>query len=341
MRRSSNVFLGAILIVVGVIFMAFNYDLIDFDLTFRKVAQFWPVLLILAGLAVLLHERRSFYNPTTALLVAFAIPLAIYSMASNGVRRLENKIGEDFDFKWDDDDNSFEYDWKESEGGDAYESEERNYDNGSRTEQDFAVPFNSKSDKVKLHVGGGAAEFHLEDSPKDVFGARTLLNAGSYQISDELRGNSHDIDFEMKKRKNKSFHFGDGDNNEVFLKLNKKPLWDIELGIGAGDLDFDLSPYKVEKLEINTGAAAIKVKLGDMLKESHVDVESGVAKVSLSVPQNVGCEIRMDGALNAKDFDGFEKQENSHYRTSNFDTADKKIYISVSSGLSSVSVDRY
>ena len=113
------------------------------------------------------------------------------------------------------------------------------------------------------------------------------------------------------------------------------------MGIGAGDLDFDLSNFKVKDLEIKTGAAAIKVKLGDKLDEARVDVESGVAKVEIDVPENIGCEIKMKGSLNSKDFDNFEKHGNLTWRTSNFDASSKRIYIDVSSGLSSVSVDRY
>lgn len=332
MRKRSNIFLGALLVAVGVIFLGFNYDIFTFDFTFRQIAAFWPVLLILAGVAVLLHERRSFYNATTALLVAFAIPLAIYSAASDGVDEIKSELKDELNFEFDDDDwNNDREDWSEG----SYR------DNGDRVEQDFNIPFNADVNRVRLKVGGGAAEFHLKESTDQAFAAKTLLTAGAYQISDEQKGDLHDIEFEMKDRKNKSFNFGENGHNEVFLKLNKKPVWDIELGIGAGDLEFDLSEYKVENLEVKTGAAAIDIQLGDLVKEARVKVESGVAKVSLAVPEEVGCEIHMDGALNSKDFDGFRKENNSNYRTDNFETAEKKIYIDVSSGLSSVSVDRY
>ncbi|MGR3809498.1 LiaI-LiaF-like domain-containing protein [Jiulongibacter sp. NS-SX5] len=333
MRKKSNIFLGAILVAVGVIFLGLNYDFINFDYSFRQIAAFWPVLLILAGVAVLLHERRSFYNPTTALLVAFAIPLAIYSVASDGVEEIKDELETELNFDFDDDD----WDYERKKWSESGSSSER----GDRTEQDFGIPYSSKADKVKLKVGGGAAEFHLRESESDVFGATTLLNLGSYQISDGLKNGVHDIEFEMRERKNKSFNFSDDNHNEVFLKLNKKPLWDIELAIGAGDLDFDLSEYKIENLEIKTGAASVDVKLGDLLDKTYVDVESGVAKVAIAVPEEVGCEIIMDGALNSKDFDGFKKEGSSTYRTDNFNSASKKIFIDVSSGLSSVSVDRY
>ncbi len=332
MRKRSNIFPGALLVVIGVIILGFNYDLFRFDYSLRQVSAFWPVLLILAGVAVLFNEKRSFYNPTTALLVAFAIPLAIYNFAADGVDEIKSNINKEFHFDFDDDN------W------DSYR-DKRSGDSsvrvGDRIEQDFEVPLNDKIEKAKLKVGGGAAEFHLEEAKKGIFEAKTLLMSGTYKLSDYQSDDVQDIEFEMKGH-NRNFRLGDGElHNEVFLKLNKKPVWDIELGIGAGDLAFDLSSFKVEKMEIKTGAAAVDVKLGSLLDESRIEVESGVAKVKLAVPESVGCQIKMDGALNSKDFEGFSKKDGSIYQTANFNEASRKIYIKVSSGLSSVTVTRY
>ncbi|MFT4734951.1 MAG: putative DNA binding CopG/RHH family protein [Arcticibacterium sp.] len=335
MRNNSNVFLGAILVAVGAFFLAFNYDLFDFEYSFRTIAKFWPILLILAGVAVLLHEKKSFYNPTTALLVAFAIPLGIYSAASDGVDEISGEFKDNFHLDWDQDE-----DWDDSdrkgynEGSDAVKK-------GKRTEQKFSVPMTNGLEEASLSFGGGAAEFHLKKSKNDLFEATTLLNIGNYRLSDELTNNRHEIDFEMKSRQNKNFNFSDNDHNEIFLELSTKPIWSIDMSIGAGDLDFDLSGFKVKNLDIHTGAASVDVKLGDKLKKVSVQVESGVAKVEISVPENVGCEIEMDGALNSKDFDNFQKKDNSTWRTADFTKADKKIYIKISSALTAVSVNRY
>ncbi|MFT5884443.1 MAG: hypothetical protein ACI9IP_000898 [Arcticibacterium sp.] len=335
MRKNSNVFLGAILVAVGAVFLAFNYDLIDFEYSFRTIAKFWPVLLILAGVAVLLHEKKSFYNPTTALLIAFAIPLGIYSAASDGVDEISEEFKDEFHFDWDEDE-----DWDESDRG-SYNEGSEGLKKGKRTEQKFSVPLTNGLEEASLNFGGGAAEFHLKESKNDLFGATTLLHTGNYRLSDELKNNRHEIDFEMKSRKNKSFNFGDNDHNEIFLELSTKPVWSVDMSIGAGDLDFDLSSFKVKKLDIHTGAASVDVKLGDKLEKVNVEVESGVAKVEISVPENVGCEIEMDGALNSKDFNNFLKEGNSTWRTADFNKADKKIYIKVSSALTAVSVNRY
>ena len=87
--------------------------------------------------------------------------------------------------------------------------------------------------------------------------------------------------------------------------------------------------------------ASVDIKPGDKQDRVDVDIESGVASVKIKVPESIGCEIKMDGALNAKDFDNFEKIKGGVWQTKGFDKTTKKIYLNVDSGLSSLKVDRY
>ncbi len=337
MKKQGNIYKGAFLIAFGFIFLAINYNWLDFDWSFRELAKFWPLMIILAGVAVFFNEKRTIYNATSALLIAFAVPLAIYSASHNVAKKVRDEINDDLNFHWDDHD--FDDDGKEYSTDDDDFSRRR-----KRTEQDFTVKLESGISEASLDFSGGAAEFHLEDSPVNLFEAKTRLNKGSYTLSEQKLGSVHDIEFNMKSRKKDGvdINFGDKEiDNDVYLKLHKSPVWSMDLNIGAGDMKFDLSPYKVKNLDIKTGAAAIDLKLGDLTQESKIKVKSGVAKVEIKVPKSVACEIIMDGALNAKDFDDFSKVSSGKWRTDNFDSASKKVYISIESGLSAVKVKRY
>ena len=330
MKKKNNYFLGGLLIILGAFVLAYNLNLLDFNYTFTKIASFWPVLLIVAGLAVLLDDNKSVSNPVTALLIALTIPLAIYSLVHSGVDKLKNNFQEDVGFNWD----SGDY------NEDQYHGDGKNA-NKNRVEQDFTIPIGGDIEEAKLDFGGGAAEFFLETTDNSLFEAKTLLSSGSYKLSESNNGTAHDIEFELKGNNGKNFNFSDNDHNQVFLKLNTKPIWDLEMGIGAGDLGFDLSPFKVKKLEVKTGAASLNLKLGDKVDDMEVQVKSGMAKVELEVPESVGCQIKMDGALNDRSFDGFKKVNDNTWESDNFKTASKHIEIEFASGLSSVGVKRY
>jgi hypothetical protein len=328
MKNNGNVFWGAILVALGVLMLGVVNDWFQFEVSMREIAKYWPILIIIGGIAVFFTPKRTVFNPTTALLVAFAIPLAIYNASTAAIDNVKAEFNDDFDFDVEMDDN-FTFDTDSM--------------NSSNSSQNFSVPFDSSVQEVNLEIGGGAAEFFLsEASSSDVFSADTKLFKNKFNLEDEKKGTTQDISFKMSsKNGSDNFHIGKGMNNDVNLKLNKAPIWNLDLGIGAGELKFDLSDYKVKDIKMETGAADISLKMGNKLKESKVRIESGVAKVKILVPQNAACQIKMDGALNTKDFDGFSKSSSRTWKTENFETASNKIYLEINSGLSAVSVDRY
>ncbi|SOE24152.1 hypothetical protein SAMN06298216_4516 [Spirosomataceae bacterium TFI 002] len=333
MKNRSSVFFGALLVAFGFFLLAFNYDLINFS--FRQIARFWPALLLIGGLAVIVHPKKAFFNTVTALCIAFTIPLAIYSSASDGIDRVTDKIDNDFHFDYDTED-SDDFDF-----GDSDENVKKS--DGNIIEQDYSLPMNSAVERAKLDFGGGAAEFHLSETTDNIFEAKTSLTAGTYRLSDQIKGNLHDIEFNMKsKNQNNRFKINEDFDlqNDVYLKLNTKPIWDIDIKLGAGDLNFDLSKYKIEELDIETGAASVDLKLGANQDEMKIDVSSGVASIRLNIPEPVGCRIKMNGIFNSKDFEGFTK-EGEYYVTSNYKSASKKIEVKMSSAMSSLEIDRY
>ncbi len=328
MKNKNNIFWGAILVAFGFYFLGITNDWFQFEISMREIAKFWPLLIILGGIAVLFNERKTIYNPTTALLVAFAIPLGIYHASNSAVDNFKEEINDEFNFDWHDNDDDYDSDSTE---------------NFNSSTQNFSIELDKEIEEATLEIGGGAAEFHLEEtSGNNLFQAETKLFGGKYSLTEEKKGKLHDIEFTMNNKNNsRSFKFGKGESNDVYLKLNKKPIWNIDLNIGAGDLKFDLSQYKVKSIDVKTGAANLNLKMGSLVPNSLINVESGVAKVKISVPKESACEIEMDGALNAKDFEGFSKSSTGTWRSSNYDISKNKVSIKIKSGLSAVSVERY
>lgn len=331
MKNNSSIFWGAILVAFGFLMLGIVNDWFQFEVSIREIAKFWPLLIILGGVAVLFNPKKTVFNPTTALLVAFAIPLAIYNASTTAIDHVKDKIEGDLNFDFDEDfeDSDFTFD------EDSLKKE--------NFSQNFNVPFDGSIEEVDLEIGGGAAEFFLsEPESGNLFEANTKLFGNKFNLEEEKIGSKQEIKFKMNsKNNNNNIRMGKGMNNDVHLKLSKSPIWNLDMGIGAGELKFDLSEYKIKDISLKTGAADISLKLGDKMKESKVKVESGVAKIKISVPKGVACQINMEGALNAKDFDGFTKTNSGTWKTDNFDSTDKKIFIDLESGLSAVSVNRY
>ncbi|MNQ91846.1 hypothetical protein D3C85_1072450 [compost metagenome] len=113
------------------------------------------------------------------------------------------------------------------------------------------------------------------------------------------------------------------------------------MSMGAGEVDFDFSEYKVRTFNFDGGAAALDIKVGDLLPITDVNVKTGVADVKINVPNASGCRIKTKTGLSAKDFNGFTKLKDGVYETPNYSTSTKKIFINLDGGLSNFEVKRY
>ena len=203
--------------------------------------------------------------------------------------------------------------------------DDEEYDSTNSSDTNFYF-FNSKEEikHAKLSFNAGAGSFNLVN-PTDtsIFSAQVSGKDKNYTLISKVEGSNADIEMEMKQS-----------------RFNK-PEWELYFDIGAAAIDLDLSPYNVQKVDIDMGAASLKIKLGDLNKETKFYVDAGASSIEISVPENVGCEIRTDVSLSSKEFDRFNKINSDLYRTDNFEKAEKKIYLYINSGVSSINVKRY
>ncbi len=326
----NNVIFGIVLVLLGLFALGLVNDWLSFDVTMRQVAKFWPLLIVLAGVAVILHEKRTVFNSTSVLLIILAIPFAVYNCTSNVAHEFKKELHDGFDINISEDDNDFTFE----------EGLDNDTASTSSVGQTFIIEKKPEVTHGKLKISGGASEFLLgESDAKSIFSADTKNSKIPFKVSENVSGNEHDIDFKMKDDNVKIK--GSPLKNKVRVFLNPEAIWDIKMELGAGQVIYDLSKFKVEKLKIESGVANVNIKLGDLLDESTVNVESGVAKYKIQVPENVGCEIKMDGAFNSKNFSGFERVKSGLYRSEGFDKAKKKIYLNFENAITSITVDRY
>jgi hypothetical protein len=115
----------------------------------------------------------------------------------------------------------------------------------------------------------------------------------------------------------------------------------MKFAVGASRLDLDFSPLLVERVSLEAGASQLRVRLGDRSDEIRLAVSSGVSSVRILVPHSSACEINADSPLSRKSFKDFSRTNEGTYRTENFASSAKKVFISLQSGISNLTVVRY
>jgi len=325
--KSRSLFPGILLITLGILFVGRNYGLFHLDWSF--FSRFWPVLLILAGIHTILKRQQSSAVLITTVLLGVAVPLAIISaFRANDWGRGDRH-----------DRHESHGDWHDSEEEEEVTVDEENERDYRLNVNHFTEPMSADIQEARLSFGSGAGKVKIGATSDSLIEADTRVTLTNYSMSVNRESQVADIDLKLKDNELniKSGKF----ENVVDLKLNTRPIWSFDVDFGAGQADLDLSPYLVRSVKLDAGAADIDLKLGDRSANTDVDIESGVASVTIKVPKSAGCQVESKGALNVKKFDGLSEVGDGLFQTPDFDKATKKIIIRYEGGMSRLKVERY
>lgn len=305
--KTSQFFWGLFFISLGGLVLIGN--LTDISFRWSTAWKFWPTVLILIGLSIMIKNQIG--KNFIAALAGIILALSIYSSVS----ATTNLITDSFEIVFDDDASA------------------------SFDTTKFSQDYNDSIKTAALHFNGGAGSFKLFSATDKLvdFQAEGLKDMYSLRRNDS--GTYSEIFFDMK---GKSIKIGKQNyKNSVEISLNPNPEWDLNFDVGASSLDLDLTQFKVRNTEINMGAAALRIKYGNLVTTSDLKISAGASDIDILIPKDIGCEIKTDAELSSKNFKGFDKIKSDIYRTKNFNTAEKKLYIKIDCGISSIDVDTY
>ena len=305
--KTSHIFWGTLFIVLGLLILINNFS--PLGLFWGNIWQFWPVVLVLIGVSMLIKNIAG----KAVIAGAAALVLAIIIFAS--INFTTCFIDNDFEVVID-------------------EIGNRNF-----AVTEYRESFDPSTSKAVLRIDGGAGSFKIDSTTENLIYAKTEGIEDNYKFSKSESDSTVDISLKMKKTR---FHFGKSSyKNNVEIALNEKPLWDIRVNLGAASIKMDLTQHKVDNIDVDMGAASLDVKLGALAENTRFKIDAGASKIQISVPEEVACEIKTDDVLSSNNYSGFQRVKSGLYRTSNFDEVNKKIIIDIDCGVSSIEVSRY
>jgi hypothetical protein len=302
--KTGRIFWGVLFVAAGVLLLLERMDI--FYVEWSWMWKFWPLLLVVWGVVILLGNKQ----PGKAIVVGLlAIGVALFVFST-------------FNFGWNW--NWQSHDWQA---------------NAAEYDQELVQPFDSTVNHASFTLQSGAGAFTIEDTTTQLMEASTHSSLGRYVCDLDKGGNAQRVTLALEGHEH---HWSGGRiRNNARIRLNSAPVWNIKFELGASSMEADLTRYAVERLVVEAGAANIKLTLGDKADESRVSVQTGVSQLHVSIPDSVGCEIRAEAPLSHKDFRGFTKIHSGVYQTDNFETAKKRIYLDLHAGVSNLSVKRY
>lgn len=327
--KSDKLVPGAILVLLGVVFLLDNFHVINFD--WMNILYLWPIFLIMGGISLVFAGNRS----PLATILKLAVVIGCFALLVFG------NFGKRYHFwpnAW-----TFHSDDYDNDNDDD-DSDTTNTDQGVVKiggDKTFKEEYSAGIKHARLNITGGATVYNLSDTTADLFNATTQELYGKYTLNHSKEDSVYVLNLDLKN--NKGFHFDSDDrkNNRADIKLNTNPVWDIDATAGAAHLNFDLSKFKIKSLSLSGGAASFDVKLGVPVGSTNVEVAAAASRIVISVPKGTACRISSNTGLSSNEFDGFSKKSDNDYETDGFDAAKNRILIHMSGGISDFKVNRY
>jgi len=317
----NRVMWGIILLFVGLVLLLDNFEVIEFY--WRNVWAFWPVFLIISGVNILFNRNKSQVGNSISLgVLVLMLCLVFYKGQQPPAHKywIGDKLSKELDMDFDID---------------------KDKDDRPMTKMNFTEPFNTADLKRKavLNMTAGGTTIDLKGATDSLIEATVQRRKGNFMLQRESSDSVTTLTFKMKDE-SKGWSVGDS-GNDVALRMNKTPEWDLNLNLGAGNAELDLSEYKVRSFNFDGGVASVDIKIGSLLPITDVKIKTGLATVKISVPKESGCRIKSKVDLSAKEFSNFIKIDNGNYETANYAQSKHKIFINLDGGLSNFEVEPY
>lgn len=297
---------GMFLVAIGMIALWVNF--FDLKILWEELAKFWPIFIIILGVFLLPLSK---ILKSICTIVIILISFLIYCNEVNGNENLSDEM-----------------------------TSEVFIEEGVET-QEFSSPFKDNTTEASVEINYGAGMLYLNSPVEELVKARNMSDKIVQNLYLEYEDSHADIVFDVEDDNYQVNDIEEVKSNRFDISLNKNPIYDFELNLGASELNFDFSEYKVSDVEINSGASNIDIKLGELYDSTYVVISTGVSKIRIGIPNNSGCRLECESVLTLRDFDGFVKKSSNVYETANYSSAENNIKIEFEGAMSEFEVYRY
>lgn len=305
-KKDDGLIGGIILIAIGIIALMVTF--FDLKIDWEELAKFWPVFIIIFGISLLPLNKLL---KSVSVIVIILISCLIYCNQVNGNEKFSNEI-----------------------------ISEAMIEEGVET-QEFSSPFKDNITEASVEINYGAGILYLKSPVIELVKARNMSDKIVQNLYLEYDGSHAEILFDVEDDNYQVNNVDEVKSNRFDISLNKTPIYDFELNLGACEMNFDFSEYKVSDVEINSGASNIDIKLGDLFDLTRIVISTGVSKIRIGIPDDSGCRVECESVLSLKDFEGFVKKSSNVYETSNYSSAKNNIEIEFEGAMSEFEVYRY
>ena len=333
--KANKIIKGLTFLLVGIILLANTLEILEWSV-WSNIIRLWPLLIVSLGLSLLFRGRSlSFMGP----LIIFLGIIAGVGASSMGinfegeivreVKTLSREIVIEVE--------------KVPETETALETEiipETETAPETETTLETEVVLETKEyseiERASIELNLDVGKLTLGESTPLLYECISQYRYKEFEPFEEFSRTEKEADVLIYHSPVTARKMSHNINNEWQLKLNNKIIYDLSIKTGAIDTDCNLSGFKVETLDIESGASNINLVLPQY--DSKIIIDTGVSNIGITIPKNVGATVNIDSGIAVKDLDDFIKK-NGTYISHNYNESEFKTEIEIDCGVSNIDID--
>jgi hypothetical protein len=172
-----------------------------------------------------------------------------------------------------------------------------------------------KAEIVRTDIRMGGGDLHIS-------GGSAKLMAGEFRYSENV--GRPEVQYEVTGSRGRLTVKSPNSNSASLAK--KINSWDLRMGsatpleinvnLGGGDADLDLSELPLESADINTGAGNMKLNLaGKYKKDVTVEVQGGAGNTSIRLPKDMGAVVKATLGIGSIDAGALTQRDGKYYNS--------------------------
>lgn len=167
-----------------------------------------------------------------------------------------------------------------------------------------------------------------------------MRSQGGMELVQSMSGTTSTVQIDEKSVPGPWFWHMGWPSRELTLHIPAALPTTLGLDTGASTVRVDGRKMQLTRLDIDAGASTIDVALGDLVAQAAVTIDAGASTIRVSVPRSLGVRVVTDGGLSTRNMGDLQQQGEDTYVSENYDTAEKKAEVTITSGVSTITVVR-
>jgi cell wall-active antibiotic response 4TMS protein YvqF len=198
---------------------------------------------------------------------------------------------------------------------------------------------NLEQASLDLNVGGATVTIDTNAVPGQLYSARFHYDNGDRTVA-SLNRSTGELRLELQNRS--LFFFGSGGGRAIDLSLSDQVPWSVTINGGATQQTIDFSGLQLSRLSINGGAQQITLILPAASGVVPIELNGGAANLIIHRPAGTEASLTMSGGVNDLTADGQHQTSlagDLSWQSSGYSGSINQYNIRVSGGANHVTID--